>query len=66
VVKVGKEESFEAPQLFTDPSGENKLNTESLFDTSSAEKAIKAYFEHTSLSGEVHQVAQSEKMCHFE
>jgi hypothetical protein len=60
-VKVGKGECFEVPQLFTDPSGENELNTESLFDVSSAEEAIKAYFEHSSLSGEVHQVTRSEK-----
>jgi hypothetical protein len=60
-IKVGKGAHFEAPQSFPDPSGENKLNMESLFDISSAEEAIKAYFEHCSLSGDLHQVTRSEK-----
>jgi hypothetical protein len=44
-VLVGKGNVFEEPQQFTDPSGENHLNTESLFHISSEEAAVMAYFE---------------------
>jgi hypothetical protein len=62
-IKVGKgaEVSFKEPQQFTDPSSKFPLNTESLFNISGAKEAIMAYFEHSGLTGEVHQVTRSEK-----
>jgi hypothetical protein len=60
-VMVGKRDTFEVPQQFTDPSGEFELNTESLFHISSAEDTLKAYFDLYYLQGEVHIVSRSEK-----
>jgi hypothetical protein len=60
-VMVGKGNAFEEPQQFTDPSGENPLNTESLFHVSSAEAASMAYFELFNLQGERHIVSRSER-----
>ncbi len=59
-VKVGKDNCFEEPRQFTDPSGEHELNTESLFDISGTEEAIMAYFDLNSLSRELNQVGRSE------
>ena len=60
-VKVGKGNTFEEPMSFADPSSENELNTESLFDISGAEEAIMAYFYFNSLSRELNQVSRLEK-----
>jgi hypothetical protein len=60
-VLVGKAMDLEPPTRFTDPSGKNALNVNMLFDVSSAEKTLMAYFEYSSLEGAVHKVSRSEK-----
>ena len=47
--------------MFTDPSGNNELNTELLFDVSNAMKVLKKYFNTFYLQEDTNRVSRSEK-----
>jgi hypothetical protein len=64
-IYVGSKDTWKAQTILTDPSGENELNVQILFEISQAEKQIMDYFDTYYLSGELNQVARSEKDVSF-
>lgn len=60
-VLVGAKGKERIPDYFTDPTGRTALNSDILFEISSAQTTLKNYFDQTYLTGDLDDIGASEK-----